>query len=236
MSILISIVTVVRNGESHIEKCMRNISFLKDKINYQHIVVDGNSVDGTVEICRNFECEIIFQEGEGIYNAMNLGIEKAKGDFVLFSNSDDYIDVDGVINAYEIIKKDCNKNHLFSVRVIKSDGGFFIWNPKNTIDRDYSMPCPHPGMFVKREYLMGALAFNESFSSSSDYLMCLLMKAKFDFTCHDFIVSNFNLGGESSSFKVILQNSKIRNISGLSVIVKTKGFIYDLFQYIRSRL
>lgn len=237
-NILISIITVVRNGEPHIKKCLDSIASLKGRVVYEHIVVDGNSSDGTLDICRGYDCKVVIQQGRGIYNAMNLGINVASGDFILFSNADDFIDSDGIVKASDLVRESPSLNHLFSVRMLDSNRNELInvWNPNSTFHRNYAMPGPHPGMIIRREHLLGILAFNESFSSSSDYLMCLLLKINFDVVCHDLIISNFVVGGVSSSFAPVRQNIQIRNLVNLSIKDKFAGFCYDLYQYIRQNL
>ena len=99
----ISIITVVKNSKETIEK---NIQSLKNQSykNYEHIVIDGGSEDGTVDIIKNFKNNIqyfISEKDKGIYDAMNKGIDQATGDIIGILNADDYYYPDALL----IVKK-----------------------------------------------------------------------------------------------------------------------------------
>ncbi len=74
---------------------MRNISSLKEQDfrNYEHIFVDGKSTDSTVSIIKNNaeNFKLISQKDDGIYDAMNKGIDMSNGRNNFFLNSDDYL-------------------------------------------------------------------------------------------------------------------------------------------------
>jgi glycosyltransferase involved in cell wall biosynthesis len=88
---LISVVTVVFNGENHIERTIKSVINQKYD-NVEYIVIDGGSVDGTVDIIKKYDKQIDFWISEndaGIYDAMNKGIKMSNGDFVNFMNASD---------------------------------------------------------------------------------------------------------------------------------------------------
>ena len=99
----ISIITVVKNNEKFIEKNILSVINQTYK-NYEHIIVDGNSSDGTLKIInkyRNKISKIISEKDDGLYDAMNKGIKNATGDIISILNSDDYY----YENALNIVKK-----------------------------------------------------------------------------------------------------------------------------------
>jgi glycosyltransferase involved in cell wall biosynthesis len=90
---LISIITVVLNGAASLEKTFESV-FSQDFKNYEYIVIDGGSVDGSVEIIKKHASKLKFWLSEsdgGIYHAMNKGLEVASGKWVYFLGSDDYM-------------------------------------------------------------------------------------------------------------------------------------------------
>lgn len=102
---LISIITAVRNGEDHLERTI--LSVLEQ--NYKHIeyiIIDGASTDGTREIIRKYENRIaclISEPDEGIYDAMNKGIERATGKWINFMNSGDvFYDQETVLKIFSL--------------------------------------------------------------------------------------------------------------------------------------
>lgn len=96
MKIKISIVTVSLNEEKHIE---RNILSVKNQTyqDIEHIFVDGQSIDATVDIIAKYGKEAIKLEPNGIYNAMNFGTELVSGDYVLYLNANDWLESVNVI-------------------------------------------------------------------------------------------------------------------------------------------
>ncbi len=91
MSIRISIVTVVYNGEGCIEKTIKSITG-QTYANTEYIIIDGKSRDNTRKIIEKYQdhIDVIVSEPDlGLYDAMNKGIERANGDYVIFLNCDD---------------------------------------------------------------------------------------------------------------------------------------------------
>lgn len=86
----LSIVTPTLNSAAYFGECLESIHAERSPdVEIQHIVVDGGSRDGTVEMASRFRCQIIQDEDEGLYDAMNIGIRHADGDAVGIVNSDD---------------------------------------------------------------------------------------------------------------------------------------------------
>jgi glycosyltransferase involved in cell wall biosynthesis len=90
---LITVVTVVFNGEAHLEETILSVLDLTYD-NVEYIVIDGASTDGTVDVIRRYEHAIDYWVSEkdgGIYDAMNKGIRCVTGQAILFMNSGDCI-------------------------------------------------------------------------------------------------------------------------------------------------
>ena len=83
---IISVITVCYNVASSIEKTMLSVLNQTYK-NLEYIIIDGNSTDGTVDIIKRYAERLTFWISEpdnGIYDAMNKGIVKATGEFLIF--------------------------------------------------------------------------------------------------------------------------------------------------------
>lgn len=96
---VVSVITVVYNSLSLIEKTIRSIAG-QTYPNLEFIVIDGGSSDGTVEIIRLYEKQIsywISEPDRGIYDAMNKGLAAASGDYVWFINAGDRIYADDIL-------------------------------------------------------------------------------------------------------------------------------------------
>ena len=89
---LISIVTVVKNGEHTLEKCIQSVLSQSYK-NVEYILINGNSTDKTNQIIEKYKHKIniiLKEDDKGIWDAMNKGIMLSNGDIIGFLNSDDY--------------------------------------------------------------------------------------------------------------------------------------------------
>ena len=92
-----SIVTVCFNSEKTIETTIKSVLQQKYK-NYEYIIVDGASKDGTMNLVKSYEekfdgrLRYISEPDKGIYDAFNKGVRMSKGKYVWIVNSDDYIE------------------------------------------------------------------------------------------------------------------------------------------------
>ena len=173
----ISIITVVRNNKETIRDAIESV-LSQNYENVKYIIIDGNSIDGTVEIIRSYANKIdkfVSEKDNGLYDAMNKGINIADGDIIGFLNSDDlYIDSDVLSKvAREFIAQPsldaCYADlvyvdHGSTSRVIrywkssKFSLGLFSkgWSP------------PHPTFFVSRRVYEKFGNFNIQYHIASD--------------------------------------------------------------------
>ena len=91
----LSIITVVFNNREGLCRTLESVKCQTFR-DFEQIVIDGGSTDGTLEEIKKYESQIanfrwISEKDKGIYNAMNKGIKMAKGEYCYFLNSDDYI-------------------------------------------------------------------------------------------------------------------------------------------------
>ena len=90
---LISVVTVVYNGEKYLDQTIKSV-LNQGYDNVEYIVIDGDSRDSTVDIIRKYEEHIDYWVSEpdaGIYDAMNKGASLCSGKYIAFLNADDWL-------------------------------------------------------------------------------------------------------------------------------------------------
>ncbi|MDA2912730.1 glycosyltransferase [Acidobacteriia bacterium AH_259_A11_L15] len=89
---LVSVITVVRDGEKYLEQTIQSI-LNQTYDNIEYIIVDGASTDGTLDIVRKYEEQIAYwisEPDQGLYDAMNKGSIIATGDYALYLHEGDY--------------------------------------------------------------------------------------------------------------------------------------------------
>ncbi|MGL5937480.1 MAG: glycosyltransferase family 2 protein [Phocaeicola sp.] len=88
---LFSIVTVTYNAEKVLERTLRSVAE-QSYGRIEHLLIDGNSTDGTLELIRRYQnqfTQVVSEPDRGIYDAMNKGIRQSTGDYICFLNAGD---------------------------------------------------------------------------------------------------------------------------------------------------
>jgi glycosyltransferase involved in cell wall biosynthesis len=132
---LITIITVVFNGEDFIKKTIDSI-LLQTYSNIEYIIIDGGSTDKTVEIIRSNESQIDYWVSEpdgGIYDAMNKSQLLSSGDFVWFLNAGDEISDNNILNEVSL-EIDNSHNYIYA--------GIHIINVNGSIKKTIIPPIP----------------------------------------------------------------------------------------------
>lgn len=141
--------------------------------NYEYIVIDGGSEDGSLEVIRQFENKIDFwisEKDTGIYNAMNKGITKANGNFLLFLNSGDSLHNENVLNdAFKMITSDdqiCTGDMLLNFESKQEK----VINPEHISLNDlYYKTISHQATFINAKLFKKYGLYNENLKIVSDW-------------------------------------------------------------------
>lgn len=167
---MISIITVVRNGASTIERTILSV-INQDYPDFEYIVIDGISTDGTLEILHKYAdkiTSIISEPDAGIYDAMNKGIKYATGDWIYFLGSDDIffnnntlscIFSESTYEKFDVIYG--NVQFLHSKQIY--DGEF---DPEKMCDKSI---C-HQAIFYRKEVFNANGHFRTDYKTASDYI------------------------------------------------------------------
>lgn len=173
----VSIITVSFNSAKTIEDTIKSV-LSQTYPDIEYIIIDGGSIDGTIEIAEKYGdkiAKLISEPDNGIYDAMNKGIKLASGEIIGILNSDDFYADESVIkNIVEAMEKEnadvCwgdlvyvrRKNTLEIIRYWKSSeyhSGKFKngWHP------------PHPTFFVRKSVYSQYGLFNTDLKIAADY-------------------------------------------------------------------
>ena len=109
MEELISVIVPIYNVEKYLNKCIESI-INQSYSNLEIILVDDGSKDSSGIMCDSYilkdkRIKVIHKENGGLSDARNVGIDKAKGEYIVFIDSDDWIDEKMIEILYNIIKK-----------------------------------------------------------------------------------------------------------------------------------
>ena len=231
---LVSIITVVFNGASHIRQTILSVLQQSYK-NIEYIIIDGGSTDGTLEIIKEFDSLIDYWKSEpdsGISDAFNKGISFSKGDLIGIINADDWYNPDAVEKIVEA--------HLLHPRDI-IHGNIQFWTDQsrmiyvfygNDSFLPYRSSINHPTVFVPR------IIYNKIGLYSLKYKMAMdfewLGRAKqngINFYYLNTIIANMRRGGISDQklFRSYWEGAKARNDLKVPLLLNSWLFVKSIF-------
>jgi len=204
----VSIITVTLNSEDTIKDAINSV--LKQTYqDIEYIVIDGKSVDSTVEIIKSYGGKVdkfLSEPDKGIYDAMNKGISLATGDVVGILNSDDfYIDenvIEKVVKTFEEKEVDSLFANLIFVRPNNLEKTVRLYNSSqfNPSKFAYGWMPAHPTFFVKRAFYEEYGLFKTDYRIAADFelLVRFLFKHRISYYYLDDIIIKMRTGGVST--------------------------------------
>lgn len=202
---IFSIITVTLNAATTIQHTVASVKAQKT-VSVEHIIKDGGSVDGTLEIAltENTNIRVLESSDRGIYDGMNQGFRVATGDYVGFLNGDDaYVDESVLFDVAQVFE---------SYRADFVYAGILMLDKNSHYQRrweDYRDPepivstsqFPHPALFVRREILEqipGPFDPNLKISSDLKLGLILVRELKLKGRALPRVVVSMALGGKST--------------------------------------
>lgn len=174
---LISVITVCYNSAATLARALQSVAD-QDWPRVEHIVIDGASKDDTARIIEQFRprlAHVLSEPDEGIYDAMNKGLDRATGDIVCFLNADDQYAANTVLSRVATLM------HEYQLDALIGDVGFFHEsNPQRMVRRYRSnrftpgrlawgwMPA-HPALFLSRAVVGRVGRFKTDYRIAGDY-------------------------------------------------------------------
>lgn len=205
---LVSIITVCLNAAETIETTVRSV-IGQTYTDIEYIVVDGGSTDGTVQILekyRDFFSVFISEKDEGIYDAMNKGIELAHGEYIGIINADDWYEketVACVVQTARTIEKDIG---VICGQCRFVDGMADYLPRRKSMNHIWTeMPIAHPAAFIKRSVYGRLGKYDTRYKIAADYeLIFRLYVNHVTFYFCDQVLANYRVGGISGTQKSAL--------------------------------
>ena len=240
---LITIITVVYNNEKFLEESIQSLH-KQNYNNYEHIIIDGGSTDGTLDIIKKYESKVDYwcsEKDKGIYDAFNKGMQLAKGEYLGFLNSDDCFSN----NTLEILNRYIKKNPKidFFFGAVKKHWGILHGYKKWKINFTWGFYSSHStGFFIKKDAskIVGKYNLKYKYSSDYDYFFRMIVKHKLKGigTKKNELFGTFQRGGFSSNVdffdhfvectRIRLDNKQNKIMVLITIIIK---YIFNLKKF-----
>ena len=237
MSAKISIITITFQAEAYIQRTLDSVHAQGHRDQFEYIIVDGNSRDQTMSLIQNASIKpdvLISENDKGIYDAMNKGLAKATGEYVMFMNAGDEFASDDTLKT--------TLNHLSeSPDVLYSDANFVDLKGNFMGKRSEATPHQLPQNLTWRDFKFGMLICHQSFickksiapffsleyqlSSDIDWeIQCLKSANKISYMPEP--ICNYLMGGAS------VKNLKRSWLERFQVLSKHFGLVQTIMNHI----
>lgn len=173
----ISLITVCYNSSKTIEDTLNSVKS-QTYSNIEYIVVDGGSKDNTNEIVSKYKDVVAFHISEpddGLYDAMNKGVQAATGDVIGILNSDDVLADEFVIEKIVAGFENNNVDAVYSDLVYVSENDLCkptrLYSSKVFSRRmiRFGIMLPHPTFYVKKEFYEELGLYKTDYRVAADY-------------------------------------------------------------------
>ena len=200
----LSVVTVNLNNVAGLSRTCQSL-FSQSFIDFEFIVIDGGSTDGSIEFLQTHTDKITRWTSEpdsGIYNAMNKGIRAATGEYCLFLNSGDWLVHENIL-ADVFASKPTADIVAGDVYYFDTDRGQIHWQVDSpevlTAKTLFGGTLPHQATFIKRKLFYGLGFYDESLKIASDWLFFMKALLENEATYQHFrgVISYFAMDGIS---------------------------------------
>jgi len=225
-----SIITVVRNAASTIEGCIQSVED-QSFADFEYIVIDGLSDDGTSELISKHAASIdtyVREKDAGLYDAMNKALAMCRGRYIGIINADDAYFQDTLLNVHKVLQEHPRSQIVYGgVKILSAEGGSLFVDHAN-LDRAM---IAHPSCFVSADMYRQLGNFDTSFKIAADYdFMLRALKAGAVFHNSGLLLAKYRPGGTSAKnrFRSIQEMISIQaNYLGWSKFYRN----YRLFRY-----
>jgi glycosyltransferase involved in cell wall biosynthesis len=231
----LSVITVNLNNRDGLNKTIRSV-INQTFTDYEYIVIDGGSIDGSIDVIKESEKKINYWVSEpdnGIYSAMNKGIHKARGEYLLFLNSGDWLVNNEVL--FKVFKESQTADIIYGHMHFASDGKLSLRRAAEehqlSLSYFFNNSLCHPATFIARR-LFDCRLYDDGFRISADKKFFIEQIILNDCSIQriDEIISIFNTSGMSYRLenKIMLKEENERIFTQLMPVRMIKDI--ELFK------
>lgn len=228
----LSVVTVCYNDLSGLIKTYESLA-IQESNDFEWVVVDGGSSDGTVEFLADIDCSFesvwVSEKDSGIYDAMNKGFKLSSAGHIIFLNAGDVFYSSNVVaKIYDFLKN--NPESVIYGDYVMVCGKIEVERRARDVSYlNHSLPTSHQAMFYPRSFF-SSNTYDLTYSVSSDYYYtCLAYKQGVSFIKVKLLISKFYTGGVSS----INKNKVAFDMFRVQRDVMKLSFLYRVFSFFR---
>jgi glycosyltransferase len=173
----VSLITVTYNSAVYLEECINSV-MEQQFADIEHIIIDGGSTDGTLDIIKKYEAHIakwISEKDNGMYDAINKGIRMATGDIVGILNSDDIFAsndvIEAIVNCFNEYKLDAVYGDLEYVNKVNTNKVIRVWKgfSYKRFRFNYGWMPAHPTFYLRRELIGEFGGYESHYFTAADY-------------------------------------------------------------------
>lgn len=233
---MISIITVVRNGEKTIRQTIESVCN-QTLMPSEYIIVDGVSTDSTLSIIEEYRkkypfIKLVTEKERGIYRAINVGIQAVHGKLIGIIHSDDWYEKDALENMWKAYTTHGSGVYYGLMRYILNEKEFRLERVSHEFI-NHRMVL-HPSTFVSLDVYNKYGIFNAKYNSAGDLdLFARFLNQNVSFYPVDNIITNYRSEGDSSTPKAIIEclgvSRKYRHITVRQYYIKLLKYNLKLF-------
>lgn len=235
LTIITVTLNLIKDGRiDFFEQCLRSVHSQTYK-NIEHLVIDGASTDGTLKFLEKYKkkgwINYYSEADKGMWDAMNKGIRKAKGDFIAFLNSDDYYADNDIIKAcMKKIIESCADYSFANQRIIQRFSGDVILEAQALpVELFYIAPTYHHETLICKKSIYEKLNYyDEKYKTAIDYDFNIkLILNDYRYIHIDKIMIVTRIGGATSTIEGAPSEQTFRNVTTLFIDYFGKFFPLD---------
>jgi len=233
----ISVVTVCYNCVDDIQCTVDSVS-AQNYTDVEHIIIDGNSTDGTIEVLRGQSwrfSHLVSEPDDGIYDAMNKGIALSTGKWINFMNAGDTFESEDTLSGISFVKY---QNSAVVYGKCRRDGIVRSANSLEAVKYGFTIGN-HQSMFFNRDILKENIYYDKNlFLSGDSELITRIVHEGLPIDYVDMTISRYKGDGISSKFSLLARMQKYKRMFeyfGLMGVLRSLGITLRLLDKSRFK-
>ena len=204
----ISVITINYNNREGLKHTIESV-VCQTYNEYEFIIIDGGSTDGSLEVIKGNKEYITYwvsEKDNGIYHAMNKGVAQAHGDYLIYMNSGDCFHSPDVLESVSNYQEDIICGKIIKGSDTKASG---LYKSSITLVDLMRASLPHQAMFIKKDLLINH-PYDEHYKILSDWKFCIetIIFDNCSYRNIDVIVADYDTSGISTNSNGLLPKER----------------------------